>query len=725
MMFLRSRTYAALFGLIAIYAFVLYWVGLDGKAAQYWSDGFWTAAAAAAAWRCHRTAKGAVGADRSAWNLFALANLSWAVGMLIWDYYELIAGRGTPFPSAADIGFYLFAVFFVLGSLRYQSDAPTSRLTIKHALNIGIVLVSALFVVTLVLYPSLHSTTETPFYIAVAVGYPVVYGTALVFALSWLWTAVRGNRRVAYMLLFVGLALHAGVNVVYAATLLVRGYQTGLPLDVFWLLGFAFLYLGAFEADHAGVSDVEPSRDGLEGPLARGFSRPSEALIPGLSLFFMLVTFFLYSGHAFTPGTTTFLFTLAGAFAVLTISREVWIFSAQRMVYRSLTEAREKAFQSERELRTIINTVPDTYYRTDGEGRLIMLSDSVFSLLGYKPEEVLGRPITDFYCTPDKRTDFLERMKESGGRMVNHEVDMRHKDGHAVWVSTNSSFVLDGHGDVIGVHGTTRDITDKKIAGEALLRAKDELEERVKERTQLLEKAKEEAEAANLAKSEFLSSMSHELRTPLNAILGFAQFMQIDKAEPLGARQASNIELILRAGRHLTELVNQVLELSKIEAGEVFLNFENVSLGEAIDESFVLVGERAELTKVNLVDGIDRDAMPSLWTDKTRLVQVLANLLSNAIKYNHEGGTVTLRSETRGDRVRVFITDTGDGIPVEKSEELFKPFDRLGRESGPIDGAGVGLSITRQIIELLNGSIGFESEVGKGTTFWIDIPVSA
>jgi len=234
-----------------------------------------------------------------------------------------------------------------------------------------------------------------------------------------------------------------------------------------------------------------------------------------------------------------------------------------------------------------------------------------------------------------------------------------------------------------------------------------------------------ELKTASEAKSNFLSSMSHELRTPLNAILGFAQLLEYDPKEPLSDRQTSSVESILRGGHHLLELINQVLELSKIEAGKISLNFGWVPARSVIDESLHLIESQALENEIEILDHTTGN-LPVLWTDSTRLTQVLINLLSNAIKYNVRGGKVTLTcQEIPPYMFRIKVIDTGQGIPAKKQEDLFKPFERLGREAGNIEGTGIGLTITRQIIDLLNGQVGFESELGKGSTFWVDIPMNS
>jgi signal transduction histidine kinase/CheY-like chemotaxis protein len=234
-----------------------------------------------------------------------------------------------------------------------------------------------------------------------------------------------------------------------------------------------------------------------------------------------------------------------------------------------------------------------------------------------------------------------------------------------------------------------------------------------------------EAVISSNHKSSFISSMNHELRTPMNAVLGFAQMLEINNQEPLTDNQKSAVEHILRNGNHLLELIDQMLELNKIEAGTLPLNMEDIPARDVFDESIYLIRARANHEEVRIIDEtVDQDT-PLLWTDSTRLIQVLLNLMTNAIKYNRKGGTVTLSChEVEEQMLRISVADNGVGIPKALQGNLFEPFERLGHELGQIDGSGIGLSITRQIVEMLDGNIGFESTQGEGSTFWVDIALS-
>ncbi|MBT7935489.1 MAG: response regulator, partial [Nitrospina sp.] len=256
-----------------------------------------------------------------------------------------------------------------------------------------------------------------------------------------------------------------------------------------------------------------------------------------------------------------------------------------------------------------------------------------------------------------------------------------------------------------------------------LKQAHDLLEIRVEERTRDLHKAKEDAEKANLAKSEFLSRMSHELRTPMNAILGFAQLLEFSPKEPLTKRQKSNVGEILTAGQHLLDLINEVLDLARVESGELTLSLESLDLIRLIRETVFLITPLANEKDIQFINPAIESQSWFVFADRVRLKQVLLNLFSNAVKYNRENGTIEMSYDKTPDgRVLVNIANTGAIIPAEHQEAIFEPFNRLDADTTEIEGTGIGLSLTRRLLEIMDGAIRLESTEEKGNCFTIDLP---
>ncbi len=240
-----------------------------------------------------------------------------------------------------------------------------------------------------------------------------------------------------------------------------------------------------------------------------------------------------------------------------------------------------------------------------------------------------------------------------------------------------------------------------------------------------LRASEETADAANRAKTEFLSSMSHELRTPMNAILGFGQLLLSEPTAPLGANQRAFVEQILKAGRHLLELINEILDLARIEAGKMVLSVEPVSVADVVSECLPLIQHMAGEKNVR-IEPLPANLALQVTADYMRLKQVLLNLLTNAVKYNRNGGRVSIGVSTGAPgRARISVFDTGHGIPEALQKDLFQPFQRLGSNTLDVEGTGIGLALTRNLVTAMNGEIGFKSVLGTGTTFWIDLPLAA
>jgi len=279
------------------------------------------------------------------------------------------------------------------------------------------------------------------------------------------------------------------------------------------------------------------------------------------------------------------------------------------------------------------------------------------------------------------------------------------KEGDIRWIRARGRANFDAEGNPVRMSGTNMDVTDIKRAEERVMQAK------------------ETAEKANQAKSDFLSSMSHELRTPLNAILGYAQLFHYD--DNLTQAQHDNAREIRKAGEHLLQLINDVLDLAKIESGRMTFSLEPVLVSRVVAECFTLIQPQADTSRINL--NVNMNGLESIYVvaDHIRLKQALLNLVSNGVKYNQGGGEVEVRLQERQDNcLRISVRDTGKGIPVSRQHEVFQPFNRLNAEYSNVEGSGVGLVITKQLVEMMGGKLSFESSESLGTEFWMDLPLS-
>ncbi|WP_330210860.1 ATP-binding protein [Pseudomonas sp. AM4(2022)] len=366
-----------------------------------------------------------------------------------------------------------------------------------------------------------------------------------------------------------------------------------------------------------------------------------------------------------------------------------------------LLAERERALRdNEERLRLIIDGVKDYgIFALDTQGYVTSWNAGAERIKGYTEQEIIGQHFSMFYLTQEcpQHPDMALREATRDGHYMEEAWRCR-KNGSRFWASVVITAQYDSSGTLRGFSKITRDITDRRAAEIAL-------------RT-----AREEAERASLAKSEFLSRMSHELRTPLNSILGFAQLLDMDA--PPG--QKAQIGHILRAGQHLLILINEVLDIAKIEAGRLPLNIESVPLAIALQEALTLVSPMAADAGIQLAPLPILAADSGIVADRQRLTQVLLNLLSNAIKYNRPEGQVSIEVKIDQQRIAVSVSDTGKGIAADRLVRLFKPFERL--ETDPnVEGSGLGLALSKSLLEMMNGSLTVQSQPGVGSRFTLEL----
>ena len=355
--------------------------------------------------------------------------------------------------------------------------------------------------------------------------------------------------------------------------------------------------------------------------------------------------------------------------------------------------------------RAILDAAPDSIIVIGRDLVIIEVSPGTELIYGYTMEERRGRSAMNIVHPDDQAfvTAKLERLfDDNNDELITYRFRAHHADGRWLIIETRGRLLRDDDdGQTLRAVLVSRDITESVAAAEALAIAK------------------EEAERANAAKSEFMSRMSHELRTPLNSVLGFAQILQmeLDSVDDLEL-----VDHVFKSGQHLLTLINEVLDISRVESGTIGLSPEPVDLKALVDECLDIMGAQASERSVSI--GYSDSFAYVVEADQLRLKQVILNLLSNAIKYNREDGTVTLQCRVASGRLRFSVTDTGPGIAPELRDRLFTAFDRLDAESRGIEGTGLGLTLSKTLVEAMDGALGFESEVNQGSTFWFELPLT-
>ena len=361
----------------------------------------------------------------------------------------------------------------------------------------------------------------------------------------------------------------------------------------------------------------------------------------------------------------------------------------------------------------------------------LFLSKRWLDILGYSEGE-LDEHLDTFYSLihPEDKNK-VARAVEAHLHYDKHydiEFRMQHKNSSYIWIRSRGEAERNSKGETTLMTGAISDISIRKKQEVELVKYKNSLEDLVEERTKELIQARDDAQKANIEKSKFLSRMSHELRTPLNAILGFSQLIKTDPNDPISELQADNINEVIVASRHLLSLVNEVLDLARIESGKLKLVKQQVALISLLEESITQLEPLAKQKDINITLNVNSLSPNNdiIESDPTRLKQILVNLISNAIKYNHEKGNVmVLVNYNENEYLKIEVEDSGLGIPEEFHGKIFLPFERCESQYDSIEGTGIGLALTKEIVESMGGTIGVSSQLGIGSRFWINIPLVA
>jgi PAS domain S-box-containing protein len=385
--------------------------------------------------------------------------------------------------------------------------------------------------------------------------------------------------------------------------------------------------------------------------------------------------------------------------------------TARKQIEAEQTQLSQRLRDHQFYTRSLFEANIDASVTTDPSGIITDVNKQMEVLTDCTRDELIGAPFKDYFTDPERAEKGI-KMVLGNKRITDFELTARGRDRKHTVVSCNATTFYDRDRKLEGVFAAARDVTDRKRVDQVLL-----------EKNAELESAKSLAEKSSLAKSDFLANMSHELRTPLNSIIGFSEVLQDQMFGAINDKQQQYVGNVLTSGRHLLSLINDILDLSKVEAGKMELTPSAFMLRESLEASMMMLKEKAFKERIAIQLDLAREADVRIVADQRKLKQILFNMLSNAVKFSHPGGTVDLSAVIDGDFIQITVADTGIGIRETDISKLFMPFTQLeSAYTKEFEGTGLGLALTRQLVELHGGSIWVKSEFGSGSRFSFTIP---
>ncbi len=703
------------------------------SARHWWVDGAWTITYFATALISVLAALRLQGRDRTAWACFAVAAGSWFVAQLIWDYYELIALVSTPFPAISDLFYLAFAPIYAIG-LMYFGEKPKGA-------SLGPKLVSQLIMIGAAVYVAvgLHvseaivGNEDGPLYVATSIAYPLLYDAAFLMGALSLCLYVWGGKRVVLTLLVLGLGCHATAETLYGLSLLGREYEVGQAYDFLWLLGGAFQFWAAAEhiLQARGRAQAEaPAEHFLI--LAYRRARRLEPMIPALGIVLISLSLGLDADGVTRAEALSILTPACLVFAVAVAVAEGWSWHIEEDLRKTAANAALAARRSENRLTAVLEIAPTAIIAVDHNHAIRLCSKGAAKLFGYAAQEAIGLPLSMLFSDdPGKASAPRAPGAQRGIRLASlpaQENASRAPLSGADVIERLRRGEIKGRtqaGTHFPVEGESYELADGMAEGGegalTIIMLNDATERKRQERA--LRHAKEAAEAANRAKTQFLANMSHELRTPLNAIIGFSEVISNKLFGHLDERYRDYAGDIVSSGRHLLGLINDILDLSKIDLGQATLSEGEVELARAVQSCERLMHERAERGGVQVIAALPSD-LPKLWADETKVKQIVLNLLSNAVKFTERGGKVVISATMLADGgMAVSLTDTGIGMRPEDIPKAMSPFGQLESTfERRFEGTGLGLPLVQRLVELHGAELRIESQLGQGTKAEVRFP---